>query len=300
MIQEQCHDAFIKGFKKPTSQGEKTETSNASITKEPRNHKVNSTNISESESRASADSEVSTVSMKSEGCDNVKGEANLTDPNLNHDVMLSESKPKEKVKRAHFNELLINMSTPSEDILLHLAQETLREKTAKEALENDTLKIDDISLELEKDGIATLTHKSNSPDKKNIRKPFAITTDEDSFVISAFSDEDTRQQEQCENWGRDKLETKLNAEPNKYFKCKFSVKSQYLASATVLGPLTLHNMQICGKDVEIHGLANRGHALDGDLVVLEILNTSESAQLKGKVNTHSYKITKCTHSIYIN
>ena len=275
LISQQCRDTF-------KSLGKASEALNNTKTALQYNNSDNLTNVSGKASNSSIKTDVSAISDGTEASLDTKVEANYLNQENNLNVTSSKSKSKRRNKKSCVNELSFNRETSSEDIFINLVQESLERTPQKKFPESDAPQVKHISLVLEEDGIATLLY-SPFDSGRNKEKNFAIATEEDHFPIYTFFDEDTGEKILSENWGKKTLHCKLEAEPNKYFKCKISLKNQYFASATILKPITVHNMYFYGKDIELCGAVNRGHALDGDIAVVQILDPSDNNHIKGQV-----------------
>ncbi|GFN78225.1 helicase with Zinc finger domain 2-like isoform x3, partial [Plakobranchus ocellatus] len=191
------------------------------------------------------------------------------------DLLLSETK---KFYIEERDEVSTNTETISEDILFQLAKES-----QGQSFQNEDVKSERISITLEEDGLAVLTYSQGDSSRMQNREPFKIVSEEDSFVAFTVHDEDTGKKEHYDNWAEDELCHKLDTEPDRFFKCMLNVKNRDFAVATLLGPHTIHTMQIGSKDIQINGPLNRGHAFDGDTVVVELLKHTEENILLGRV-----------------
>ena len=168
----------------------------------------------------------------------------------------------------HSDELVANSATISDDILFQLAREC-----QGGAASSGQIWPDGISVTQEKDGLVVLNYSSGV----QMQEPFKVVTEDNDFVAFSVQDEDSGQEEVYENWSKDSLWSVLSAQPDKFFKCLLSAKSRVLAEATVIDPASSSHM--IGKQIEIRGSLNRGHALDGDTVVVEVTEPLEDALL---------------------
>ncbi|RUS75490.1 hypothetical protein EGW08_016758 [Elysia chlorotica] len=173
------------------------------------------------------------------------------------------------------NELAANMTTISGDILFQLATECQEGTAAASPIQPEG-----ISVSLERDSLALLTYSPRCSGYVQVHEPFKLVSEDDDFVAFRVRDEDTGLEEVYENWSKDKLWSMLSAEPDKFFKCVLTAKSRDVAVAMVLGADS--HAQMVNKQIEIKGSLSRGHAFDGDTVVVELTGSSNDV-LQGQV-----------------
>ncbi|GFR93377.1 helicase with zinc finger domain 2, partial [Elysia marginata] len=284
LILEQDLNTFRSCVKKSGLSANQTKTPDSKEAAFSGKESTSTTKTSEVSCNISGRTKVPAVLTGTHASSVVSIEASHPTKNAGTNIAALETKIKKKTKRPHFNELSINGSINSEDIIMHLAQESSG-KLAEEACKDKPLKLKNIAFDLEDDGIATLSQKQSDQDSAGSEgeKLFKIAADDDNFVISPFCDKDIGAQTCSENWGKNTLTCKLATEPTKYFKCHISVKNQELATASVMGPPTAHNKHVMGKEIEVQGSVDRGHALHGDIAVVQVINILDDGKMKGQV-----------------
>ena len=179
------------------------------------------------------------------------------------------------------DELTANSATISDDILFQLAKECQGAAAATSPIQPQG-----ISIFLEKGTLALLSYSPRDSGSMQVHEPFKVITEDNDFVAFRVCDEDNGVEEVYENWSKDKLCLKLTSEPDKFFKCVLTVKSRDLAVAMVLGLVSSN--QMISKQIEIHGLLSRGHAFDGDTVVVEVMGYCEDI-LQGQVSLYMHR-----------
>lgn len=179
-------------------------------------------------------------------------------------------------KQLSVDELSMSSMISCEDIIFQLARE---HKTASERGDNGFIKSEGISIE-EVDGFAVIEY--NQEDSGN-REPFKLTSKDDDFITFLVENEDSALNTVYENWSIKTMKSKLDNEPNRYLKCLISIKDGS-TSAIVIGSWPPQLKSIKGCDIDIQGQLNRGHALNGDVVLVELLGQSEEGKIQGQVS----------------
>ncbi|KAH9515064.1 hypothetical protein Btru_019075, partial [Bulinus truncatus] len=165
------------------------------------------------------------------------------------------------------DDLLISSTISCEDIIFQMVR-----GNQAEAGDNGMVKSEGITIS-EKDGFALLEY---NPDAIRGLEPFKLTSKDEDFVTFI----DNENSVTYFNWSVKSLLSKLSSEPLRYFRCTLFINGKE-ARAQVVGPIPQH---ISGDiDIVIEGQFNRGHALDGDTVVVELIGRSESGKFLGQV-----------------
>lgn len=181
------------------------------------------------------------------------------------------------------DKLSLGLNIGCEDIIYHLAIEN---QMPRKSVETSLIKSEPIMI-LEENGFAVLTYNSDSTNK---REPWTLTSEDQDFIAFVATDGDGKRVE-YENLGIDTLNTKLEEEPEQYVKCTL-VAEGTRAHASVISPVppSLQAMGNSSLEIEIPGQLNRGHAFNGDVVVVHLLGL-ENGRLTGQVWCHAY----CSH-----
>ncbi|KAK7002884.1 helicase with zinc finger domain 2-like isoform X1 [Biomphalaria glabrata] len=169
--------------------------------------------------------------------------------------------------RRQFSEddLHISSSISCEDIIFQMVR-----GNQTEAGENGLIKLEGIVIS-ELDGFAVLEYNPNIG-----QEPFKITSKDDDFITFI----DNENSLTYINWSSRTLLTKLISEPERYLKCSFNTNGTE-ATAQIVGPIPRYFSG--DMDIAIEGQFNRGHALNGDIVVVEIIGRSDSGKFLGQV-----------------
>ncbi|XP_059174915.1 helicase with zinc finger domain 2-like isoform X2 [Physella acuta] len=178
-------------------------------------------------------------------------------------------------KQLSVDELSMSSMISCEDIIFQLARENI---IASETGDNGFIKSEGISIE-EVDGFAVIEY---SLEDSGSREPFKLTSKDDDFITFLVENEDSALNTVYENWSIKTMKSKLENEPNRYLKCLISIKDG-TTSAIVLGSWPPQLKSIKGRDIDIQGQLNRGHALNGDVVLVELLGQSEDGKIQGQI-----------------
>lgn len=170
--------------------------------------------------------------------------------------------------RRQFSEddLHISSSISCEDIIFQMVR-----GNQTEAGENGLIKLEGIVIS-ELDGFAVLEYNPNIG-----QEPFKITSKDDDFITFI----DNENSLTYINWSSRTLLTKLISEPERYLKCSFNTNGTE-ATAQIVGPIPRYFSG--DMDIAIEGQFNRGHALNGDIVVVEIIGRSDSGKFLGQAS----------------
>ncbi|BFZ02836.1 hypothetical protein BsWGS_05875 [Bradybaena similaris] len=173
------------------------------------------------------------------------------------------------------DKLSLGLNISCEDIIYHLAIEN---QLPRKSVETSLIKSEPIMI-LEDNGFAVLTCNS---DRTNKREPWTLTSEDQDFIAFVATDGDGKRVE-YENLGIDTLNTKLEEEPEQYVKCTLIVEGTR-ARASIISPVppSLQAMGNSNHEIEIIGQLNRGHAFNGDVVVVQLLGL-ENGRLTGQV-----------------
>lgn len=173
------------------------------------------------------------------------------------------------------DELSLSSTISCEDIIFQMATESLR---TSEAGDNGFIKSERISI-AELDNFAVLEY---SQEDTRGKEPFKLSSDNEDFIVFVVpSDNPGSRGVVYENWSVKTMTSKLASEPHRYLKCNVYISGEN-ATAMAIGPLPQH-LSNSNQEIEIQGQLNRGHALHGDLVLVELLASSNNGKLQGQV-----------------